>query len=152
MAIESLAQQTSTFVNSLNTKTAPSAEKTTDETSLEIRTPEQGDTVTISEAGRALVAPETSGKASKAKEESPSDKIINMLKKQIEKLEQEIEALEDSSLPKETRQKQVQAKQSELMGLREQLNEAMEAKMKAMGQTPGGGTRAEGAGNSVASF
>ena len=38
------------------------------------------------------------------------------------------------------------------MALNDQLADAMEAKFESMGQTIGGGTRAQGAGNSLSSF
>ncbi|WP_319541559.1 hypothetical protein [uncultured Pseudodesulfovibrio sp.] len=152
MAIESLAQQTSAFVDSLSIKPAPSAEKTVDETSQEIKTPVQGDTVTISDEARALAAPEESGESNQSDDESPVDQTIKMLKKQIEKLEQEVQAIEDSDLPEKMKRTQVQEKQNQIMELRDQLSEALEAKMKNSGTSVGGGTRANGFGNSVADF
>lgn len=151
MAIESLAQQTSTFVDSLSIKPAPSAEKTADETSMEIKTPVQGDTVTISEEARALIAPESSGESGQS-EDSAIDQTIKMLKQQIEKLEQEVEELENSDLPEKMKRTQVQQKQNQIMELRDQLNTALETKMKAAGVAVGGGTRANGFGSSASDF
>ncbi len=162
MAIESLLQQTSVFSDSLNIRGA-AAEKTADENGQQAKTPEQGDTVTISEEARALAAPEESEESeglqmklsaeqSEDTEESEADRIIRMLKQQIEKLEEEIKELEESDMPEKTKRTMIQDKQAQLMELNDQLAEAMENKLKGMGTSPGGGTRAQGFGNSVASF
>ena len=163
MAIESLAQQTSTFVDSMNIRFSPT-EKTADENAQEAKTPVQGDTVTISEEARAIAAAEEPEKSEEGQvnlsaeqteesdEESEVDRIIRMLKEQIEKLKEEIKELEESDLPEKTKLTLIQDKQVQLMELNDQLAEAMESKFKSMGTTISGGTRAEGAGNSAASF
>lgn len=153
MAIESgLAQQASTFVDSLQIKPAPSVERTADETGQDLKAPEQGDKVTISKEARALVAPEKSDDSSQAKEETNVDQTIKLLKERIERLEEEIKELEDGDLPEKQKLQKVQAKQTELMELRDQLLKAEQTKLKADGQAEGGGTRANGFGNSVADF
>jgi len=164
MIIESNLAQTSQFADSLDVKVAPSLEKTEDEQARDVKVPEQatGDTVTISEEARALAAAEKSGEAESktdAKTDSESDSMtdaerqIAQLKKQIEKLEDEIKEIEDDpELTEKQKTQKVQAKQVQLMEMREQLSKAQEEQAKAIGASPYGGTRAEGAGNSAASF
>ena len=166
MAIESLMQQTGTFTDSMTVKPA-STNKTEAETAQEARVPEQGDSVTISEEGRALAAAEESGDSKESEdskvsiegepaeavpEESEVDRIIRMLKEQIQRIEEEIKALEESDIPEKQKRTQIQQKQVMLMELNDQLTEALEKKMKNIGGTVGGGTRAEGFGGSAASF
>ncbi|BDQ34104.1 hypothetical protein [Pseudodesulfovibrio portus] len=151
MAIESLAQQTSVFVDSMNLRLS-SAEKTADENAQEAKTPAQGDTVTISEEARAIIAMEKQDQSGQTDEESDMDQTIQTLKDQIEKLEQEIKDLEDKPIPEAQKRTQIQDKETRLMELRDQLVKAQQTKLKIDGQTLGGGTSAEGFGNSVASF
>jgi DNA-binding transcriptional MerR regulator len=123
--------------------------------------------VTISEEGRALAAAEESGDTAKPdgsktqidtlepeedQEESEADRIIRMLKEQIQRIEEEIKALEESDMPEKLKRTMIQDKQVMLMELNEQLTKAMEDKMKNIGGAVGGGTRAEGFGGSAASF
>lgn len=154
MAIESgLAQQASTFVDSLNVKPAPAVEKTADETGQETKLPEQGDTVTISKEARALAAPEKSGDSGKSSEgEDDQSQTIKTLEKSIEKLEGEIEEIQDGDLPQKEKLQQVQDKQAQLMQLRDQLLKAQQEEVELDGMASGGGTSANGAGNSVANF
>jgi len=153
MAIESgLAQQASTFVESLNVKPAPSVEKTPDEAGQEMKIPDQGDTVTISQEARALAAPETTGESGQSGEESEQNQIIEQLEKRIEALEKELKEIQDSDLPEKEKTQQVQAKQVQLMELRDQLLKAEQEELKLDGYSAGGGTRAQGFGNSVDSF
>jgi len=151
MAIESLAQQTSVFVDSMNVKLPP-AEKTADENAQEAKTPVQGDTVTISEEARAVIAMEKQDQSGQTDEESDMDQTIETLKDQIERLETEIEELEDKPISEAQKQTQIQDKEVQLMDLRDQLLKAQQTQIKADGQADGGGTRAQGFGNSVASF
>ncbi|MGE4194851.1 MAG: hypothetical protein AB7E51_15810 [Pseudodesulfovibrio sp.] len=167
MAIESLMQQGAAFVDALSLRHAPT-ETTEKEAALEAKTPEQSDTVTISEEGRALAAVETSGESEKSdesdnsrlklsagqdtSEEDEIDQIISMLKQQIERLQEEIKELEQSDLPEKIKQTAIQDKQVMLMELNKQLANAMENKAKNIGQADGGGTRANGPGNSAATF
>ncbi|OIQ49712.1 hypothetical protein BerOc1_01637 [Pseudodesulfovibrio hydrargyri] len=166
MAIESLMQQAGTFVDTLTIKPA-ATDKTASETAREARIPEQSDTVTISEEGRALAAAEESGDSAKSdgskvgidslepeedQEESEIDRIIRMLKEQIQRIEEEIKALEESDMPEKLKRTMIQDKQVMLMELNDQLTEALEKKMKNIGGAVGGGTRAEGFGGSAASF
>ncbi|WP_319582906.1 hypothetical protein [uncultured Pseudodesulfovibrio sp.] len=166
MAIESLLQQAGAFVDTLTIKPA-ATDKTESETAQEARVPEQGDSVTISEEGRALAAAEESGDSAKSgssnvgiaaqqseedQGESEIDRIIRMLKEQIERIEEEIKALEESDMPEKQKQTMIQDKQVMLMELNDQLTKAMEKKMKNAGGAVGGGTRAEGFGGSAASF
>ncbi|WP_338668633.1 hypothetical protein [Pseudodesulfovibrio methanolicus] len=166
MAIESLLQQAGAFVDTLTVKPA-STDKTGNETAQEARVPEQGDTVIISEEGRALAAAEDSGdsketggsnvgiaadQSDESQEESETDRIIRMLKEQIQRIEEEIKALEESDMPEKLKRTMIQDKQIMLMELNEQLTKAMEDKMKNIGGAVGGGTRAEGFGGSAASF
>ncbi|MEZ7197571.1 hypothetical protein [Pseudodesulfovibrio karagichevae] len=166
MTVESLLQQTGTFVGTLTIK--PTAtDKTMAEAAREARIPEQGDTVKISEEARALSAGEESGDAGKTgdskvsisaeqsqkeKKESEIDQIIRMLKEQIKRTQKEIKELEKSDMPEKLKRTLIQDKQVMLLELNKQLSEALEKKMKNIGSSVGGGTRAEGAGNSAASF
>jgi adenylosuccinate synthase len=75
-----------------------------------------------------------------------------MLKQQIERLQEEIKELEQSDLPEKIKQTSIQDKQVMLMELNKQLANAMENKAKNIGQADGGGTRANGPGNSAATF
>lgn len=84
---------------------------------------------------------------------STTDQTIERLKEQIEKLEEEIKELEkDDTLSEKEKNTQLQQKQAQLMELNEQLLKAQQEELKASGQAIGGGTRANGFGNSVASF
>ena len=153
MAIESLIQQTGTFVDTLSVKPA-ATEKTETEIAQEAVTPDQGDTVTISEEGRALIAMESLGKSDdkQSDEEKDMDQTIQTLKHRIEKLEEEIKALEEGDLPEDRKLTQIQDKQASLLELRKQLLEAQQSKLKVDGMADGGGTRANGFGNTAETF
>jgi DNA-binding transcriptional MerR regulator len=166
MAIESLMQQAGTFVDTLTIKPA-ATDKTASETSQEARVPEQGDSVTISEEARALAAGEESGETGETGDskvgidsleqeedqgESEIDQIIRMLKEQIQRIQEEIKELEKSDMPEKLKRTMIQDKQVMLMDLNDQLSDALEKKMKNIGGSVSGGTRAEGFGNSVSSF
>ncbi|WP_207262892.1 hypothetical protein [Desulfovibrio sp. Huiquan2017] len=166
MAIESLMQQTGAFVDTLTIKPA-STDKTEAKTAMEARVPEQGDLVAISEEGRALAAAEESGDSEKSKdskvsiaaeqpdeseEESEVDRIIRMLKEQIKRIKEEIKELENSDLPEKLKQTMIQDKQVMLMDLNDQLSEALEKKMNALGSTVSGGTPAKQFGNTAKTF
>ena len=75
MIIESGLAQTTQFSESLDIKLSPAQEKTEDELTLEAKIPEQssGDTVTISEAARALAAAENSGETGSGTEDGQAD-------------------------------------------------------------------------------
>ena len=154
MGFESgLAQQASTFVESLHIKPAPAVEKTVDETGQEMKLPEQGDIVTISKEARALAAPENSGDSGKSSGgEDDQNQTVKMLQERIEKLEEEIKEIEDGDLPQKEKLQKVQGKQAQLMQLRDQLLSAQQEELKLDGMSNGGGTRANGAGNNVADF
>ena len=156
MVLESsLAQHATQFTDSLNVRPAPAVEKTADEQAQATKIPEQhGDMVSISKEARALAAPEKSGDSGIAKEEAEEDQnqTIQLLKAQIEKLEEDLKDLEKSDLPEKQKITQVQDKQTQLMELRSQLLKAQQAELKADGYSSSGGTRANGAGNSVADF
>lgn len=153
MAIESLAQQTSAFVDALSIKPSPT-DKTADENAQEAKTPVQGDTVTISEEARALIAAENPGdsQSSQSGEDTKMEETIRLLKEQIEKLEEELEELENKNMPEKEKLTQIQEKEARLMELRDQLLKAQQTKLKLDGQTEGGGTRARGFGNTAESF
>lgn len=151
MAVESLMQQAGTFVDALTVKPA-ATDKTGNETAQEARVPEQGDTVTISEEGRALIAMEKSGESEESGQEKDMDQTIQILKDRIQKLEEEIKALEDGDLPEDRKQAQLQEKQAMLMDLRDQLLKAEQSKLKVSGMADGGGTRANGFGNTAETF
>ena len=152
MAIESLAQQASIFVDAMSVK-SPAMEKTADENAQEAKTPDQGDTVTISEEARSLVALEITGSSNETSDEkSDMEQTIQSLKDQIQRLEEEIEELEDKDIPESQKQTQLQDKELQLMQLRDQLLKAEQTQLKIEGQTLGGGTRATGFGDSVSSF
>ncbi|XXJ21474.1 hypothetical protein ACR42D_18420 [Desulfovibrio caledoniensis] len=151
MAIESLMQQAGAFVDALTVKPAATT-KTGDEAALEARVPEQGDTVTISEEARALMAMEKPGDSHELDQEKDMDQTIDSLKKRIQKLEEEIKAIEDGDLPEDRKQVQLQEKEAMLMDLRDHLLKAEQTKLKVTGMADGGGTRANGFGNSVENF
>ncbi|WP_338668634.1 hypothetical protein [Pseudodesulfovibrio methanolicus] len=151
MAIESLMQQAGSFVDALTVKAA-ATDKTGNETAQAARVPEQGDTVTISEEGRALIALEKSGDSDELDQEKDMDQTIDTLKNRIQKLEEEIKAIEDGDLPEDRKQTQLQAKETMLMDLRDQLLKAEQTKLKVSGMADGGGTRANGFGNTAETF
>ncbi|WP_319470324.1 FlxA-like family protein [uncultured Pseudodesulfovibrio sp.] len=158
MVIESsLAQQTSQFAEGLRIKN-PATEKTPEEQTHTMKAPDQqhGDTISISQEARALAAPEKQGTSltiDKNEEEQEDNPVIKMLKKQIEKLEKEIEELqEDPTLSEKEKNQKIMEKQAQLVDLRDQLAKAQEEDLKAQGMASGGGTRANGFGNSVGTF
>ncbi|UZP66446.1 FlxA-like family protein [Desulfovibrio mangrovi] len=114
-----------------------------------------GDNVKISEEGRSLAASMKPGGATGAggSEESgktSQEQMIERIKKQIQKLQEEIKELQnDMTLSDEEKAKQLQMKQSELMQLQTQLQKAQEELLKSQGLSLGGGTRAQGFGNSL---
>ena len=145
-----LIQQASTFAESLNVKEAPSVEKTAGEEAQDAKVPEQGDSVSISLEARALAAVEESGESDS---ETPLERQIRMLKEQIERIQEEIKEIqEDDRLTEKQKTQLIQAKQVQLMELQKQLSDAQEEQMKNIGATPGGGTRAQGAGSSLKTF
>ncbi|WP_285907974.1 FlxA-like family protein [Pseudodesulfovibrio pelocollis] len=158
MGIElGMMQNPAQLAEALDIRTAPALEKTSDEESRAAKTPEQqGDTLTLSQEARALAAAakgEESGLAKgESDESSPQEQLISSLEKQIKQLEKEIDDLEKSDLPEKQKQQQIQAKQAQLMQLNDQLLKAQQEELKLSGQTKGGGTRAQGFGNSVADF
>lgn len=77
---------------------------------------------------------------------------IKMLKERIEKLEQEIKELEEGDLPEKQKLQKLQDKEVQLQELRDQLLKAQQEQLKTQGMAEGGGTRANGFGNSVSSF
>ena len=85
MAIESLAQQASTFVDALTVKPA-ATEQTEKDVAEEASIPDQGDKVSISEEARALVAVEASGQFEESDEDTSAEQIIQSLKDRIEKV------------------------------------------------------------------
>ncbi|WP_207262894.1 FlxA-like family protein [Desulfovibrio sp. Huiquan2017] len=152
MAIESLMQQAGAFVDALTVKPA-ATDKTEAETAMEARLPDQGDTVTISEEGRALIAMEKPGESGESDQDSDLDQTIDSLRQRIRKLEKEIKALEkDEEVPDERKQMELQDKQKQLMELRNQLLQAQQSKLKVSGTADGGGTRANGFGNTAETF
>ena len=151
MAIESLAQQTYLFVDNLSVRSV--ADKTEAETAQEARVPDQGgDTVTISEEARALIALQMPDDSKELDQEKDMDQTIQSLKDRIEKLEEDIDELEDADIPESRRLTQIQDKESQLMEMRDQLIKAQQAKLKMDGQAEGGGTRANGFGNTAETF
>ncbi|CCH49618.1 FlxA-like family protein [Pseudodesulfovibrio piezophilus] len=160
MVFESSLSQTATqFSDSLSVKPVATVEQTTEEISQEAKTPEQeqsGDTVSISEEARALVAAEKSGGTeeteSESDEETEQEQLVDRLEKQIEALEQELEEIDDSDLPEKQKLQQKQAKEAQLMELRDQLLQAQQEVLESEGLTSGGGTSATGFGNSASSF
>ena len=114
-----------------------------------------GDTVTISEEGRAKalsVAGGAAGAAPSEKSDSSSkqEEMIKRIKEQIEKLKQEISELQNNnSMPEETKEKMLQMKQSELMQLQSELMQAQNEQAKSEGLSSSGGTRANGFANSL---
>ncbi|ADU61228.1 MAG: hypothetical protein KUA35_01160 [Pseudodesulfovibrio sp.] len=158
MVIElGLTQQASQFNEALDIKTAPATQKTTEETAQASKAPEQqGDTVVISQEARALAAAvkseETESDSKDSDSKSTQEQLISSLEKQIEKLEEEIDELEESDLPEKQKQQQIQAKQAQLMQLNDQLLKAQQEQLELEGQVSGGGTSAQGFGNSLADF
>ncbi len=149
----SLAQQASQFVGSLNVRSAPSVEKSVDELGQDAKNPEQsGDVVSISEEARALIAAEESGESGETAEDQEQDQLVQQLTEQIEELQTEIKELEEGDLPEKDKLSQISDKQTQLMELQDQLLKAQQADLKVDDMASGGGTRANGAGNDVASF
>lgn len=124
-------------------------------TSANISARMEGDTVSISEEGRSMAVAQAQGQTAAAagsEEDSSSmqDQLIERIRKQIQKLQEEIKALQnDMTLSDEEKAKQLQMKQSELTQLQTQLQKAQEEQLKAQGLSLGGGTRAQGFGNSL---
>lgn len=108
---------------------------------------EGGEGVTISNESMAAQS-----KANKSESKSTEEQAIDRLKEQIQQLKEEIKALEEGDLPEKEKNNQIQAKQAQLMELNDQLLKAQQKQLKANGQSSGGGTRANGFGNSVSSF
>ncbi|MGL1863607.1 MAG: hypothetical protein OCC46_13870 [Pseudodesulfovibrio sp.] len=149
----SLAQQASQFVGSLNVQSAPSVEKSVDDQGQDAKIPEQsGDVVSISEEARALIAAEDSGESGETAEDQEQDQLVQQLTEQIEELQTEIKELEEGDLPEKDKISQISDKQVQLMELQDQLLKAQQADLEMEGMASGGGTRANGAGNDVASF
>ncbi|MDD3313167.1 FlxA-like family protein [Pseudodesulfovibrio sp.] len=156
MAIETGLAHTTLFSESMNIKAAPSVEQTPEEQAQEAKIPEQtqdrGDTVSISIEARALSAA-AKNEESDTEADSDVEQRIEQLQKQIDNIEKDIKELQqDEEMPEKEKLQQIQAKQAELMQLEEQLMKAQEEQLKAQGYSSGGGTRAEGFGNSVADF
>ncbi len=158
MVIESsLAQQTSQFAEGLRIKN-PATEKNAGRTDPyhESARPAARRHHFHFTGSRALAAPEKQDKSltiGKNEEEQEENPVIKMLKKQIEKLEKEIEELqEDPTLSEKEKNQKILEKQSQLADLRDQLSKAQEEELKAQGKASGGGTRANGFGNSVGTF
>ncbi|NDV23585.1 hypothetical protein [Desulfovibrio sp. JC022] len=110
---------------------------------------EDGDTVSISQAGQDKLAAMQSGASGteKSSEETSSiDQQIEKLQEQIKKIKEEIEKLQKDP---EKNKDQIAAKQNELMQYQGQLTELQTQKNKAEGASSGGGTRANGMGNSL---
>lgn len=153
MAIDALTQSGALFAGSLYA--APSAEEVEGEAAVASGTTiTSTDKVTISEEARNLSMQNTLKDTDDTEdtEEQQRDQLIDQLKKRIEELEQEIKAIEDSTMPREKKDQEIQARQNQLMEMRDQLVKAQMEKLEASGYTEGGGTRAQGVGNSVASF
>jgi predicted RNase H-like nuclease (RuvC/YqgF family) len=161
MVIETGLSHTSQLSEALNIRSAPAAEKTDEEAGQEAKIPEQGDTVALSQEARALSAAakadeSDSGLGGAGEDESLTKTLqkeaIRRLKEQIKLLQEEIEAIKESNLPDKQKQKQIQAKQVEIMQLNDQLVEAEKEQTRMIAGVPSGGTPAEGAGSSVSSF
>lgn len=157
MVIEfTLPGQASQLAEALDVRTAPAAQKTAEEEARAVKIPEQGgDTVAISQEARALSAATKSdetGLRGGDDGKSTTEQLIDRLEQQIEKLEEEIDELEESDLPEKEKQQQIQARQAQLMQLNDQLLKAQQELLDLSGQAEGGGTRANGFGNSLADF
>lgn len=129
------------------------------ETEPGITAEQQGDTVTISEEGRALSeqrgksdvddeqsADGSDNKSESAKKTEDSDnatgtrgsgsnainELIEKIKQRIKEVNQDINQLNSSQMPEETKENLLKAKYEELTLLSGQLQEAMQAKEKAL--------------------
>ena len=150
----------STGFNEIDSATTNSLAKAAEIKKIEAEpniTPEQkGDTVTISEEGRALSEQkgksdvnseqnaDGSDKKSESAEEKSSeaagetasgsnaiDELIEKIKKRISKVKQDISQLNGSQMPEETKENLLKAKYEELTQLSGQLLKLMEAKQAA---------------------
>lgn len=150
MVLESTLGTLSQIADGLSARPAPAVERTGEDLSKQAKVPEQGDiVVSISEEARALAAAENPGETSGSKQEERQDQLTEQLKRRIEKLEQEIKQIEEGDLPEDKKMQQLQDKQTQLMELKDQLLKAELEKLKAEGFSEGGGTRAQGFGNSL---
>ena len=149
----SLANEATQFANALDIRPARAVDKTEAEQTHAVKNPDQhGDTVSISEEARALAAPEESGENGKSMSEDKQERIIQDLKERIQKLEEDIKEAEKSDMPEKQKMQEVSAKLAELMELRDQLVKAEATKAKMAGLSSGGGTRAQGFGQSAEEF
>lgn len=111
-----------------------------------------GDTVSISDAakalsGQAVQAAEEGGETEDAGEEesSASDQEIERLEQRIEEIEQEIREVNEEDLSEEEKQQKLQLLNMELMQYQQQLQELQEDESGGVV----GGTSAEGFANSL---
>jgi len=153
MAIDALTQSGALFAGSLYA--APSAEEIDGETAVASgSTITSTDKVTISEEARNLSMQNTlkDTEDTTDTEEEQREQLIDQLKKRIEELEQEMKDIEDSDMPQDKKDQEIQARQDQLMQMRDQLVKAQMEQLEASGYSEGGGTSAQGFGNSVATF
>lgn len=118
------------------------AAATTDAPAQSAATPTPArDTADISEEGKALAAkgkapsgiPLSSGSTDESEESEGTtaiDQMIKDLQKKIQKLQQEIRELRGKDMDPRLKQKMIAMKQAELTALQDQLNKAMEEKIK----------------------
>lgn len=112
-----------------------------------------GDTVSISEEGKAKAAAMTASKLNNSEdtEKSSSESTLDALKKQIEQLKQKIEELEEKDIPKEQKEERLAALKNQLMQVQLEYAQALKEKSGSSGTTllSGLGSSAEGFANSL---
>ncbi len=115
-----------------------------------------GDTVTISDEGKALAASmsqsyQIESEESEETEDSSSSSNVETLKKLIEQLEQEIKEIEESDEPKEEKEDKLSSLRTELAQLQLEYAQALEDESGTVGSTllSGLGSEAEGFASSL---
>lgn len=115
-----------------------------------------GDTVSISDEGKALAAGMTQSyqiesEESEESEDSSSTSSVETLKKLIEQLEQEIEEIEESDMPEKEKENKLSALRTELAQVQLEYAQALQEESGTVGSTllSGLGSEAEGFANSL---
>lgn len=112
-----------------------------------------GDTVSISEEGKAKAAAMTASKLTDSEdtEESSTESTLDALKKMIEQLKKEIEELEEKDIPEEQKEERLAALKNQLMQVQLEYAQALKEKSGSSGTTllSGLGSSAEGFANSL---
>ncbi len=93
----------------------------------------------------AAALAKASGQSSDSEEDSADqDPVIRSIKSQIARVKAEIARLKQSDMPQDTKQKHIALKQNQLTELQNQLQQALEEKLKNQGSTTATGFYATG--------